>query len=173
MRVVLLPALLSGGRGVKRCSELIVARTLHRSCAVWRQGCLGYVNMIPKKLEKKRHELCEARAHAIKSKISHRDHLTVLPKIHILIFRETRDTPHKHTCTAHHKIEAVITDDRSRPPLEQLASSVHRGPATRSWCGPLLLVLISGVVMLVFSACCLMSRFLCEFRGRNTKHRKY
>ena len=56
--------------------------------------------------------------------------------------------------------EAVMTDDGSQPPIEQLATAVHRGPATRSWCGPLLLVLLGGVVMLVFSACCLMSRFL-------------
>ena len=53
-----------------------------------------------------------------------------------------------------------MTDDGSQPPIEQLATAVHRGPATRSWCGPLLLVLllIGGVVMLlVFSICCLMS----------------
>ena len=58
--------------------------------------------------------------------------------------------------------EAVMTDDGSQPPIEQLATAVHRGPATCSWCGPLLLVLLGGVVMLslVFSACCLMSRFL-------------
>ena len=57
--------------------------------------------------------------------------------------------------------EAVMTDDGSQPPIEQLATAVHRGPATRSWCGPLLLVLLGGVVtLLVFSACCLMSRFL-------------
>ena len=47
-----------------------------------------------------------------------------------------------------------MTDDGSQPPLEQLATVVHRGSATRSWCDPLLLVLLGEVVMLlVFSAC--------------------
>ena len=53
-----------------------------------------------------------------------------------------------------------MTGDGSQPLVEQLATAVHRGPTTRSWCSPLLLVLLGGVVMLVFSACCLMSRFL-------------
>ena len=54
-----------------------------------------------------------------------------------------------------------MTDDGSQPPVEQLATAVHRGPATSSWCGPLLLTLQGEVAMLsVFSACCLMSRFL-------------
>ena len=51
-----------------------------------------------------------------------------------------------------------MTDDGSQPPIEQLATAVHLGPATRSWCGPLLLVLLGGVIM--FYACCLMARFL-------------
>ena len=94
----------------------------------------------------------EARTHAIKSKIGHRDHLTILPKIRILFFRGarlTRDTPHTHYMhrTAKER-EAVMTHDGSQPPIEQLATAVHRGPATRSWCGPLLLVLLGGVVML-------------------------
>ena len=41
-------------------------------------------------------------------KIGHRDHLTILPKIHIVIFpgaQQTRDTPHTHTCTAQQKRE--------------------------------------------------------------------
>ena len=118
-----------------------------------------------KKVEKnkqKRHELCEARTHAVKSKIGHRDDLTILPKILVLIFRGARDARHTaHACTAQQKREAVMTDDGSQPPIEQLAKAVHRGPATRSWCGPLLLVLLGGVVMLlVFSARCLVSRFL-------------
>ena len=54
-----------------------------------------------------------------------------------------------------------MTDDGSQLPIEHLATAVHRGSATRSWCGPLLPVLLGGVVMLlVLSACCLMSRFL-------------
>ena len=111
-----------------------------------------------------------ARTNAIKSKIGHRHHLTMLPKIHILIFRgarqtsdtprRTSDTPHTHACTAQQKREAVMTDDGLQLPTEQLATAVHRGSATRSWCGPLLPVLLGEVVMLVFSACCLVSRFL-------------
>ena len=59
-----------------------------------------------------------------------------------------------------------MTDDGSQPPIEQLATAVHRGPATRSWCGPLLLVLLGGVVkLLVFCACRLMSIFLMSFGG--------
>ena len=49
-----------------------------------------------------------------------------------------------------------MTDDGSQPSIEQLATAVHRGSAPRWWSGPLLLVLLGGVVML-FSACCLMS----------------
>ena len=111
-----------------------------------------------KKFEKKKRklELCKARTHTIKSKVGHRDHLTILPKIHILIFRsarETRDTPHTHAQHSKREREPVMTDDGSQPPIEQLATAVHRGPATCSWCGPLLLVLLGGVVMLlVFSA---------------------
>ena len=121
-----------------------------------------YKKNVEKNVGKKtyRYELCEARTHAIESKIEHRDHLTVLPKIHIIIIfrgaRETHDTPHTHA--QHSKRETVMTDDGSQPPIEQLATAVHRGPATRSWCGPLLVVLLGGVVM--FSACCLMSRCL-------------
>ena len=54
-----------------------------------------------------------------------------------------------------------MTDGGSHPPIAQLATAVHRGPTTRSWCGPLLLVVLGGVVtLLVVSACFLMSRFL-------------
>ena len=49
-----------------------------------------------------------------------------------------------------------MTDYGWQPPIEQLATTVHHGSATRSWCGPLLRVLLGGVVMLL-SACCLMS----------------
>ena len=57
--------------------------------------------------------------------------------------------------------EAVTADDESQPPIEQLATAAHHGAATRSWCGPLLPVLLGGVVMLlVLSAFCLMSRFM-------------
>ena len=47
--------------------------------------------------------------------------------------------------------EAVMTDDGSQPPIKQLATAVHRGPATRSWCGPLLLVLVDGIVVVVLT----------------------
>ena len=138
-------------------------------CCLW---CLRYVHDTKKKVdkrgwEKNGNELCEARTHAIKSKIGHRDHLTILPKIHIIFFSrratDARHDAHDTTCTAQQKREreAVMTDDGSKPPIDQLATAVHRRSATRSWCGPLLLVLLGGVViLLVFSACCLMSRFL-------------
>ena len=41
----------------------------------------------------------------------------------------------------------MMTDDGSQPPIAQLATAVHRGHATRSWCHPLLLVLLGGVVV--------------------------
>ena len=111
-----------------------------------------------KKVGKKNgHELYEVRTHAIKSKIGHRDHLTILPKIHVRIFRETRDRQHTHTCTAQHKREAVVTDDGSQPPIEQLATAVHRGSATRSWCGPLLLVCAARRGCNVFGVLCMLS----------------
>ena len=75
------------------------------------------------KRKRKRHELCEARTHAIKSKIGHRDHLTILPKIHILIFRGARAT--HRTQPQEREREAVMTDDGSQPPIEQLATAVH------------------------------------------------
>ena len=84
------------------------------------------------KNKRKINKLCEARSHAIKSKIGHRDHLTVLPNIHILIFA-VHALHTAHTRTAQRKREAVMTDDGSEPPIEQLATAVHRGPATRSW----------------------------------------
>ena len=91
-----------------------------------------------------------ARLDAIKSKMGHRDHLTLLPKLHILIFRgarQTRDTIHTHAQHSKREREAVMTDGGSQPPIEQLAIAVHRGSATPLWCGPLLLVLLGGDVM--------------------------
>ena len=70
--------------------------------------------------------------------------------MHVLIFcgaRETRDTPHTHAQHSKREREAVMTDDGSQPPIEQLAAAVRRGPATCSWRGPLLLMLLGGVVM--------------------------
>ena len=79
--------------------------------------------------------------------------------------KDARHTEHT-SYTAQQKREAVMTDDGSQPPIEQLATAAHRGPATRSWCGPLLLVLLGGVVkLLVFCACRLMSIFLMSFGG--------
>ena len=77
---------------------------------------------------------------------------------------DARHTAHTYMLSARHsqsEREAVMIDDRSQPPIEQLVTAVHRGSATRSRCDPLLLMLLGGVVMLlVFSSCCLMSRFL-------------
>ena len=138
----------------------------------------GFMYITPKKkvekksiFLKKGHELCEARIHAIKSKIGHRDHLTILPKILFFFFsRRAADARHTARMAQHaqhstaKERETVMTDDGSQAPIEQLATAIHRGSATRSWCGPVLLVCaaIIGVVvmLLVFSACCLMSRFL-------------
>ena len=63
-----------------------------------------------------------------------------------------------------------MTDDGSQPPIQQLATAVHRGPATRSWCSPLLLGLLGEVVMLVLSACCLVSRFSRVSFGEETQN---
>ena len=72
-----------------------------------------------------------------------------------------RGTTHTYMHTTAKERETVMTDDGSQPLIEQLATAVHRGSATRSWSDPLLLVLLGGVVvLLVFSACCLNSRFL-------------
>ena len=60
---------------------------------------------------------------------------------------------HDIKCTAQKKREAVMTDDGSQPPIKQLATAVHRGPATRAWCGPLLLVQLVGVVALFVVLC--------------------
>ena len=99
--------------------------------------------------------------------------VTIWPYYQNILFfrdaRQTRDTPH-----AWHNMHSTTKgrggdDWRSQLPIEQLATAVHRGSATRSWCGPLLLVLLGGVVMLVFSACCLMSRFLRWVSGKKHK----
>ena len=100
--------------------------------------------------------------------------MTILPKIHIIFFtaRARRATHRTHdTCTAQQKRE-VMTDDGSQPPIEQLATAVHRGSATR----PLLArcfwsVLLGGVVvLLVFSAYCRTSRFLRRVSGKKHKN---
>ena len=63
-----------------------------------------------------------------------------------------------------------MTRDGPRPPIKQLATAVHHGPATRSWCGVLLLALVGGVVTLFgVIACCLGPRFMGCASGK--KHR--
>ena len=63
-----------------------------------------------------------------------------------------------------------MTDDGSQLSIKQLATAVHRGPATRGWCGPLPLVLLVGVVTLfVFSVLSFMSRFLGCAAGKKHK----
>ena len=49
--------------------------------------------------------------------------------------------------------KVVMTDDGSQLAIKQLATAVHRGPATRAWCGPLLLVQLVGVVALFVVLC--------------------
>ena len=71
--------------------------------------------------------------------------------------RETRDTPHTHAQHSKREREAVMTDDGSQPPIEQLATAVHRGSATRSWCGPLLLVCAARRGCNVVGVLCMLS----------------
>ena len=103
--------------------------------------------------------LLQPAGYTIKSKIGRRHHLTILPKIHILFrgAREAHDTPYTYMHSTAKKRWAVMTDDGSQPPIEQQATAVHRGPATRSWGGPLLLVLLGGVVMLLVFYTCMLS----------------
>ena len=84
--------------------------------------------------------LLQPAGYTIKSKIRHRDHLTILRKIHIVIFaaRARHATHRTHIQAQHSKGErevVMMTDDGSQPPIVQLATALHRGPATRSWCG--------------------------------------
>ena len=98
-----------------------------------------------------------------KSKIGHRDHFTILPKIQILFFsRRAEDARNVKRMTQHAQHskrgrEAVMTDDGSQPPMEQLATAVHRGSATRSWCGPLLLVCAARQGCNVVGVLCMLS----------------
>ena len=59
--------------------------------------------------------------------------------------------------------------------MKQLAIAVHRGPATRAWRGPLLLVLLSRVVarLFVFFSCCLMSIDRVVGRASGKKHKTF
>ena len=72
--------------------------------------------------------------------------------------RQTRDTSHaRHNMHSTANTEAVMTDDGSQPPIEQLAIAVHRGSATRSWCGPLLLVCAARRGCNVVGVLCMLS----------------
>ena len=86
------------------------------------------------------------------------------------IFRGAHDTPHT---AAQHKREVVITDDGPQTPIKQLATAEHHRPTKRDWCGPLLLVLLGGIVtFFVFFACCMMPRFLGCASAKNQKTSK-
>ena len=50
-----------------------------------------------------------------------------------------------------------MADDGSQPPIEQLATAVHPGSATRSWCGPLLLVCAARRGCNVLGVLCMLS----------------
>ena len=94
-------------------------------------------------------------------RIRHRGQFTILPKPMVLFFFAPRTThrTRRHSSAAEEK-EVVITNDEPHDKAT-IAKAEHHGPRTRAWCGPPLLVLLGGVVMLfVFSACCRMSRFL-------------
>ena len=145
------------------CSQLVAVRTLRCSCVICSLWCLGYVHVTKKKLKKKLEKSWEKKQLDMNSA---RLELTQSnPKSGIVkfLFFAAHARRTAHTCPAQQKREreAVMTDVGSQPSIEQLATAVHIRPAARSWCGPLLLVLLGGVVMLlVFSACCLMSRSL-------------
>ena len=65
----------------------------------------------------------------------------------ILLCSAARTThrTHMHSSTAEER-EVMMTDNGPQPPTKELATAVHHGPATRAWCG--LLVLLDGVVAL-------------------------
>ena len=50
-----------------------------------------------------------------------------------------------------------MTDGGWQPPIEQLATAVHRGSATRSWSGPLLLVCAARRGCNVVGVLCMLS----------------
>ena len=87
--------------------------------------------------------------------------LSTLPGI---IFCGAQNTPHTHAqqhSRREREREVVITGGGPQPPIKHLAIAVHHRPATRAWCGPLLLVLLGGFVTLfVLYAYCLMSKIL-------------
>ena len=67
--------------------------------------------------------------------------------------------------------DVVMTDDGPQRPIKQVDKALHHAPATRAWCGPLLLVLGGVVSLFVLFACCLMSsnRFLGCSSGKKHK----
>ena len=74
--------------------------------------------------------------------------------------RQTRDHVARITQHAPHSKrggEAVMTDDGSQPPIEQLAKAIHRRSGTRSWCGPLLLVCAARRGCNVVGVLCVLS----------------
>ena len=114
----------------------------------------------------------------------------MISKIHIVwylvLFSAARTTQRTTNRTDMHSSSASRRkrgcDDRSRTAasIKQNYKSVatnravHHRPASRAWCGPLLLVLlvIGGVVTLfVLFACCLRSRFFSGLgRGQETSN---
>ena len=71
-----------------------------------------------------RHDLREDRTRAFKPKIGHRDHSTILRKIHFIVLSGARHTG--RTCTAQQKREVMATDDGSQLPTKQPTTAVHR-----------------------------------------------
>ena len=66
-----------------------------------------------------------------------------------------------------------MTDDGSQPPIEQLATAVHRGSVTRSWCGPLLLVCAAGRGCSVVGVLCMssdVSIYAVSFQEKHTQN---
>ena len=62
-----------------------------------------------------------------------------------------------------------MINDGPQPPIKQLATAVHRRPATSAWCGPLLLVLLSGVHVACV-LCMLPGVYICGVCALANKH---
>ena len=86
------------------------------------------------------------------------DIVTILPyyQIFIVLFFAVRTThrTRMRSSTAEER-EAVMPDDGPQRPIKQVAKAVCHGPATRAWCGSLLLGLPGGVVTLFVLFCML------------------
>ena len=86
--------------------------------------------------------------------------------------RARRATHLTHAQHSKREREAVMTDGGSQPPIEQ-RSTPRICHTLVVWPAAACVARRGCNVMLVFSACYLMSRFLGRVSGKNTKHQKY